>query len=113
MGVQHRPGVRPLLIPRGTVDTNSADSQWGSFGGNGFFQDPGLGTGGGSLPKQVVNWFTLPGTHYCGPGGGGTPATRVDGACAAHDLCYENAGVTWRNNVGLARTTPLSIPVEK
>jgi hypothetical protein len=58
------------------------------------------------LPKQTTNLFTIPGTHYCGPGGAGVPTDRVDAGCAAHDLCYERAGVSWRNNVGLATTTP-------
>ena len=58
------------------------------------------------LPKQGTNWFTIPGTNYCGPGGAGTPTNRVDAACAAHDLCYQNVGVSWKNNVGLASTTP-------
>jgi RHS repeat-associated protein len=57
------------------------------------------------LPTQTTNLFTLPGTNYCGPGGAGTPTDRVDAGCAAHDLCYQNAGVSWRNNVGLATTT--------
>ncbi|MBW4028968.1 MAG: hypothetical protein HIU93_16510 [Acidobacteria bacterium] len=43
---------------------------------------------------------TLPGTNYCGPGGNGTPTNRVDAACAAHDLCYQNAqNAQWYNNV--------------
>jgi hypothetical protein len=58
-----------------------------------------------ALPRQSTNLFTLPGTNYCGPGGAGTPTDRVDAACARHDLCYQNAGVSWRNNVGLAKTT--------
>lgn len=56
--------------------------------------------------KQSTNWFTLPGAHYCGPGGAGTPTNRVDSACYAHDLCYQNAGVSFLNNIGLASTTP-------
>jgi len=56
--------------------------------------------------KQSTNWFTLPGANYCGPGGAGTPTNRVDAACYAHDLCYQNAGVSFLNNIGLASTTP-------
>jgi len=51
------------------------------------------------LPKPTLIKATIPGTNYCGPGGNGTPTTRVDAACAAHDLCYQNAGATWANNV--------------
>ena len=51
------------------------------------------------LPTPSLIKATIPGTNYCGPGGSGTPTTRVDGACAAHDLCYQNAGAKWYNNV--------------
>jgi RHS repeat-associated protein len=68
----------------------------------------GVGPGGpvvapnDGLPKQNTNIFTrlLTGTNYCGPGGAGTPINRVDAACAAHDLCYQNATVSWVNNFG-------------
>jgi len=69
----------------------------------------GLATGGSCsppLPKPTWIAVTIPGTNYCGPGGKGTPTDRVDDACAAHDLCYDNAGVTYKNNIGLATTTP-------
>jgi len=51
------------------------------------------------LPTPTKVKATIPGTNYCGPGGGGTPTTRVDKACAAHDLCYQNAGISFVNNV--------------
>jgi|SRR5271154_6228440 len=51
------------------------------------------------LPTPTKVKATIPGTNYCGPGGGGTPTTRVDNACAAHDLCYQNAGISFVNNV--------------
>ena len=57
-------------------------------------------------PNKGTNMFTIPGTNWCGPGGGGTPTTRVDAACKAHDRCYDRVGVSWKNNVGLATTTP-------
>ncbi len=58
-----------------------------------------------SIPNKVLP-TTIPGTQYCGPGGNGTPTNQVDAACASHDLCYENAGATWRNNLPLYPTTP-------
>jgi len=36
--------------------------------------------------------------NYCGPGGSGTPTNATDGFCAAHDLCFQNAGAKWYNN---------------
>lgn len=32
------------------------------------------------------------GTHYCGPGGGGSVGPGLDSACAAHDACYQQHG---------------------
>jgi hypothetical protein len=38
------------------------------------------------------------GTHYCGPGGGGSISPGLDAACAAHDACYKDAGLgVWSN----------------
>jgi len=56
------------------------------------------------LPTSTWIKATIPGTNYCGPGGNGTPTNRVDGACAAHDLCYQNAGVSAINNLGWPTT---------
>ena len=36
----------------------------------------------------------LYGTHYCGPGGGGSETGQVDHFCHLHDICYANAGIT-------------------
>jgi hypothetical protein len=33
------------------------------------------------------------GTHYCGPGGGGSVGPGVDSACQVHDACYDGAGL--------------------
>jgi hypothetical protein len=52
-----------------------------------------------NLPKPTLIKATIPGTNYCGPGGSGTPTNQVDAACAVHDLCYQNAGAKWYNNV--------------
>ncbi len=57
-----------------------------------------------NLPTPTRFRLTIPGTHYCGPGGGGTPTDRVDAACAAHDKCYGNASVSFLNNIGLPKT---------
>jgi RHS repeat-associated protein len=35
----------------------------------------------------------LYGTHYCGPGGGGSETGQVDHFCHLHDTCYANAGI--------------------
>lgn len=56
------------------------------------------------LPKPTLIKATIPGTNYCGPGGNGTPTNQVDAACAAHDLCYQNAGVSFLNNIGWPKT---------
>jgi len=41
----------------------------------------------------------VPGTHYCGPGGWGQPTGKVDIACQAHDLCYNNLHINAAMNV--------------
>jgi len=42
----------------------------------------------------------IAGTHYCGPGGAGTPNSDVDSACKAHDACYTNHGIDFGPNIG-------------
>ncbi|HET9088311.1 MAG TPA: RHS repeat-associated core domain-containing protein [Acidobacteriaceae bacterium] len=71
------------LIPSGTVAI-----------GGGYSTAPNNG-----LPTPSKFKATIPGTNYCGPGGSGTPTDQTDAACAAHDLCYQNAGATFRNNI--------------
>jgi RHS repeat-associated protein len=56
------------------------------------------------LPTPTKFKATLPGMNYCGPGGNGTPTDRVDAACAAHDRCYQRAGVSFVNNLGWPTT---------
>jgi len=53
----------------------------------------------GALPDPTPIKGTIPGTSYCGPGGSGTPTTRVDATCALHDKCYQDAGISFVNNV--------------
>ena len=53
----------------------------------------GMVTSGKQLP-----YFRLFGTHYCGPGGGGSPNGGVDPACKAHDDCYAAAGLSAASN---------------
>lgn len=36
--------------------------------------------------------------NWCGPGGSGTPTNPTDAACMAHDLCYDQAGLTAGSN---------------
>ena len=49
--------------------------------------------GGKQLP-----YFRLFGTHFCGPGGGGSPNGGLDPACQAHDNCYATAGLSASSN---------------
>lgn len=51
------------------------------------------------FPRPTEFKLTLPGTNYCGPGGGGNPTNRVDEQCAYHDKCEEDAGVGFLNNI--------------
>jgi len=52
------------------------------------------------------------GTHYCGPGGGGSVGPGLDSACAAHDACYKDAGVgvwdNWNLNLSPAKQAAIS-----
>lgn len=72
-----------------SIRTGSAD----------FYCEPHNFAPNNGLPTPSQHKLTIPGTNYCGPGGNGTPTNQVDAACAAHDACYQNAGVSWRNNV--------------
>lgn len=98
---------------------------WGSiFVGNAFTllgNSIGFGgsPGGGSrlaqnngLPTPTLLKATIPGTHYCGPGGNGAPSTQADAACAAHDLCYQNAGVSFLNNIGWPKTAQQTAAIQ-
>lgn len=38
------------------------------------------------------------GSHYCGPGGGGSTVNGLDRLCAAHDACYSSAGASPASN---------------
>jgi RHS repeat-associated protein len=42
---------------------------------------------------------TMPGTNYCGLGGGGPVRNATDRCCKEHDDCYGRAGVDWTHNV--------------
>jgi RHS repeat-associated protein len=64
------------------------------------------------LPKPTLIKATIPGTNYCGPGGSGTPTNRTDAACAAHDLCYQNAGVSFVNNLGWPKTAAQTAAIQ-
>ncbi|MBI5050293.1 MAG: RHS domain-containing protein [Nitrospirae bacterium] len=37
--------------------------------------------------------LTIPGTNWCGPGGGGPTTGCFDNACKRHDKCYEDCGI--------------------
>jgi RHS repeat-associated protein len=72
---------------------------FGSGGGCGSQGNCNGNAPNNGLPTPTNHKLTIPGTNYCGPGGNGTPTGQVDAACATHDACYQNAGVSWRNNV--------------
>lgn len=38
------------------------------------------------------------GTHWCGPGGAGPNVNSLDTACHAHDVCYDNNGLSISDN---------------
>jgi hypothetical protein len=103
----------------GTPDPNPDPNPSGSNTGGGPSNSGGQQTGGpggqsggasptNGLPKPTPLRATIPGTNYCGPGGSGTPTDQADAACAAHDLCYQNAGVSFLNNLGWPKTAQQS-----
>lgn len=77
-----------------------------------FFSTSYIGAPNNSLPTPTRFRLTIPGTHYCGPGGSGTPTDRVDAACAAHDACYGNAGVSFLNNIGWPKTAQQTAAIQ-
>jgi hypothetical protein len=48
------------------------------------------------------------GTHYCGPGGGGSETSQLDALCHIHDDCYGNFGVSASVNLPQNHSIPLS-----
>jgi len=38
------------------------------------------------------------GTHWCGPGGAGSPVNDLDAACQSHDKCYDSGGFSALSN---------------
>jgi hypothetical protein len=53
------------------------------------------------FPKSLRSApLRLFGSHYCGPGGAGTPNSDVDRACQAHDDCYGAAHINFGPNIG-------------
>jgi RHS repeat-associated protein len=78
------------------------------FGGCGFAQGQDPGSTAQSLIPSM--FFAFPyadlfdpnhrlfGTHYCGPGGGGSISPGLDSACAAHDACYTAHGLSIGDN---------------
>jgi len=51
------------------------------------------------------------GTHYCGPGGGGSEVNRLDALCHIHDDCYGKFGVSASANTasGSVHLSPFQI----
>ncbi len=51
------------------------------------------------------------GTHYCGPGGGGSDVNQLDTFCHIHDDCYGKYGVSASANTasGSVQLTPFQI----
>jgi hypothetical protein len=48
------------------------------------------------------------GTHYCGPGGGGSETSQLDILCHIHDDCYGKFGVSASINLPGNHSTPLT-----
>src|SRR4051794_7441382 len=50
--------------------------------------------------SSVAAMAAMPTTqsNYCGPGGAGPTGGIVNGACAAHDVCYGRAGINADGN---------------
>ena len=48
------------------------------------------------------------GTHYCGPGGGGSEVNQLDHFCHIHDDCYGKFGVDASVNLPANHNTTLS-----
>jgi RHS repeat-associated protein len=64
------------------------------------------------LPNPTWIKATIPGDNYCGPGGSGTPTNQVDWACAKHDKCYQDAGVSAANNLGWPTTAQQTAAIQ-
>ena len=110
----------PSTIPQGNLglgmalDLPTQGCEFGSCGGGpGAFTNTAA-LGAPILPSwvfSVVSLLHIPyadpsdpnhrlfGTHYCGPGGGGSVGPGVDQLCAAHDACYNRENVGWLNNL--------------
>jgi hypothetical protein len=50
------------------------------------------------IGAKQIPYFRLFASHYCGPGGGGTPNGGLDPACQVHDDCYDGAGLSAASN---------------
>jgi RHS repeat-associated protein len=121
----------PTSIPRGNLGLGIAlglPSDGCEFGACGFQQGDPLGSisvGNGISAVwggiQGLLWFNhipyhdqwdsnhrLFGTHYCGPGGGGSETSQLDTLCHIHDDCYGGFGVSASVNLPGNHSTPLS-----
>ena len=76
----------------------------------GVASDVGIITGNlassaaGGKTTPILRFFS---THYCGPGGAGSPNSPIDKACQAHDNCYDTAGFSATANIPLGPTLTL------
>ena len=91
-----------------------AGCEFGACGGGGFgFQDgsPQTSSTVASYLDDFGQFLLFPkslrstplrlfGTHYCGPGGAGSPNSDVDRACQSHDACYDAAHINFGPNIG-------------
>lgn len=90
------PGIVPpqYSVAYGVIQ-DLAVTLWG-FGADAWWTTVHL-PGRGPAPKNPTP-RRLFGTYYCGPGGAGPKGGVVNGACAAHDACYADAGIDAAGN---------------
>jgi RHS repeat-associated protein len=95
----------------GALGLPDAGCEFGACGGGLGFQQGSDSSGGHGFAYTVASiaelfgtgfayadWtdpnHRLYGTHYCGPGGGGSTVNGLDRLCQAHDMCYAAAGLS-------------------
>jgi RHS repeat-associated protein len=86
------PALLNSMFPTQSNPYGPPPSTPGSGGGSGASTPTGLQKTGQTAKDNMF------GTHWCGPGGGGTPVNSLDTACQQHDSCYDRYGLTVGSN---------------